>query len=150
MGVNSVSSVPKTSAVFVVRLQFVLSRESDAFLSHLEAPFPRNIISDRRYLSLIAKSNSSQTNLQLEHSNQGKVSNPSIELRVSQVSPFRFHQSQNIVFLPKRFDLAVDVDGAPGSTRDFCALDSQYKSVFIPCNFAMQKRLPRASEVRKF
>ena len=28
------------------------------------------------------------------------------------------HQTQSIVFLPKRFDLAIDVDGAPGSTHD--------------------------------
>jgi len=33
------------------------------------------------------------------------------------------HQTQSIIFLPKRFGIAVDVDGAPGSTHDFFALE---------------------------
>ena len=36
--------------------------------------------------------------------------------------PLLFHQ-ESIVFLPKRFDLTVDVDGAPGSTHEFLSLE---------------------------
>ena len=59
------------------------------------------------------------------------------------------HQTQNIVFLSKRFGLAIDVDGAHGPSMISCAWDSSNKSTFISCNYTMQKRflLYRANEM---
>ena len=34
------------------------------------------------------------------------------------------------------------MDGAPGSSHDFCAWDSQNKCIFILCNHTLQKRVP--------
>ena len=65
------------------------------------------------------------------------------------------HRSKHveIVFLPKRFGLAVDVDGAPRSTDDFCARGSQNKSTFHPLSsysYTMQKELPFVPREQNF
>ena len=46
------------------------------------------------------------------------------EVRVhqSKINDYTGCKNMKYVFLPKRFDLAADVDGAPGSTRDFLRL----------------------------